>query len=83
MSTSNKMYKTKDGAVLGGVLKGLAEVNNLDVSIVRILTVVLALLTTGIPFLLIYFIMYLVLPDKNEVLKEQDDFAFDEDEYKY
>ena len=83
MSESKKMYKTKDGAVLGGVLKGLAEVNNLDVSTVRIITAVLAIVTSGIPFLLIYFIMYLVLPDKSEVLKDQDQFAFDEDEYKY
>lgn len=80
---SKKLYKTTEGASIGGVCKGFSEVYNLDVSIVRILLVVLTLFTSGI-FLVIYFVMYIVLPDKSEVLKDpSSDYTIDEDDYKY
>lgn len=82
---SNRLYKTSEGASLGGVCAGISEVYNVDVSIVRILTVLITLLVTGVP-IIVYLVMYLVLPDKSEVKlndSNSQDFSFDEDDYIY
>ena len=83
---SKKLYKSKDGATLGGVCKGISEVYDLDVSIVRILAVVITLFTAS-SLLVVYFILYLVLPDKTEVLRKEsqkfsDDYTINQDDYK-
>lgn len=75
-----RLYKTKDNAVLGGVLQGFSEVYNMDVSVVRILYVVLTLFVVGSPIIL-YLVLYLVLPDKQEVLKENDPYDISKDFY--
>lgn len=86
MAESKKLYKTKEGAQLGGVLKGFSEVYDLDVSMVRIIFVVLALLGVGSP-LLLYLILYLILPDKKDIVQPKvdpkDDYTVENDEYYY
>lgn len=81
MSDNKKLYKTKDGASLGGVCKGISEVYNLDVSVVRILTVLITILVTGIP-LIAYLVMYIVLPNKEDI-KQKDDYSFNDDDFIY
>ena len=62
---AKRLYKIEDGKKIFGVCGGLAEYLDIDVSIVRILWVVLALCCgTG---LLVYLICALVLPKKSEV----------------
>ncbi len=78
----NKLYKTKEGASFGGVCKGISEVYKVDVSVIRILTVLITILVTGVP-LIIYLVMYLVLPDKSEVINNEDDYTFKDDDYIY
>ena len=56
-----KLYRDTDDRVLGGVCSGLAAYFGMDVSVVRILVVVI-IIFTGIP-LLAYFIMWIVLPE--------------------
>lgn len=59
-----KLYKTKDNAMLSGVCAGISEYLNLDVSIVRLIWV---LLSFSGPGLIVYIVMALILPDKYEV----------------
>ncbi len=79
-----KLYKTKDGAMVGGVLKGISEVYELDASLVRLAFLALILLGVGSP-ILVYLIVYIVLPDKKEVISKNlgKDYTIDNDEYKY
>jgi|LGVF01.2.fsa_nt_gb phage shock protein PspC (stress-responsive transcriptional regulator) len=82
---AKKLYKTKEGASLGGVCKGISEVYELDVSVVRILFVIITVLFTGFP-LIIYFIFYLILPDKYAQKRNDnlsDDYTINQDDYKY
>ena len=62
-----KLYKKKDGAMLAGVINGLSEYLGVDVTLLRVVFAVLALCTTGIPFVLIYIIMAVVMPGKNDI----------------
>lgn len=57
-----RLYTLKEGAVLGGVCNGLAAYFNIDVTIMRLLFVVLAFITSGF-WILIYFIAMIVIPE--------------------
>lgn len=85
MSENKTLYKTDKGSVLGGVCKGFSEVYNYDVSMVRLVTVLL-LLVAGMPFI-VYLIMWIVLPDKKDVEvkyeEPQDDYTVSDDDYYY
>src|SRR6204780_4475076 len=59
-----RLYQIREGAMLSGVCTGLAAYLNVDVTIVRIVFVLLALLTTGI-WILVYVVMMLVVPFAN------------------
>jgi phage shock protein PspC (stress-responsive transcriptional regulator) len=76
MNEQKRLYKTKDGAMIGGVLKGISEVYNWDVALVRILFLVLTLFVVGSPILL-YLIFYLVLPPKETVIQEKQKDPYD------
>jgi phage shock protein C len=58
----NSFYRSKEGSVVGGVCSGLSENFKVDVVIVRILFLV-AILTWG-SGLLLYLILWIVLPEK-------------------
>ena len=62
-----KLYKKKDGAMVSGVLNGLSEYFAVDVTMLRIVFAVLAICSSGIPFILIYIIMAMVMPEKNDL----------------
>ena len=56
-----RLYLIREGAAIAGVCKGLAAYLNIDVSIVRILFIVLTILTGGV-WILIYLVMMFVIP---------------------
>lgn len=76
MNDTKRLYKTKDGAMIGGVLKGFSEVYDMDVSLVRIIFLVLTVFVVGSPILL-YLIFYLILPDKKTVIQEKQKDPYD------
>jgi phage shock protein PspC (stress-responsive transcriptional regulator) len=59
-----RLYQIRAGAMLSGVCTGLAAYLNIDVTIVRILFVVLTLITGGL-WILVYIAMMLVVPFAN------------------
>lgn len=62
MASGKKLYKKTSEKKICGVCAGLAEYLNIDVTVVRVLFVLLSLFTTGFPGLLVYIIMALVMP---------------------
>jgi phage shock protein PspC (stress-responsive transcriptional regulator) len=59
-----RLYQIRDGAMFSGVCTGLAAYFNLDVTIVRLVFVVLTLFSAGLWFL-VYLTMMLVIPFAN------------------
>lgn len=57
-----RLYTLKEGEVLGGVCNGLAAYFNIDVTIMRLLFVILAFATSGF-WVLVYFIAMVVIPE--------------------
>jgi phage shock protein PspC (stress-responsive transcriptional regulator) len=56
-----RLYLIREGAAIAGVCKGLAAYLNIDVSIVRILFIVLTIITGGM-WILVYLVMMFVIP---------------------
>jgi phage shock protein PspC (stress-responsive transcriptional regulator) len=59
-----RLYLIKEGAMIGGVCAGLAAYLGIDVTIVRIVFLVLTLLTKGV-VALGYFVLMFVIPSAN------------------
>jgi phage shock protein PspC (stress-responsive transcriptional regulator) len=62
--TARRLYQIREGAMLSGVCTGIAAFLNIDVTIVRVLFVVLVLLTGGL-WIVAYIIMMFVIPFAN------------------
>ena len=78
---NNTLYKVKDQATISGVCAGLAEYLKMDLSLVRVLFVLVSLFT-GVPIIL-YIVFAIVLPEKEDVLRSrhEDDYSVDQDDY--
>ena len=62
-----KLYKDRQTAVISGVLSGIAQYFKLDVTLVRVVYLVLTLFTTFFPGVILYIVMAFVMPDKSEI----------------
>ncbi len=60
---ATKLYRSKKNKVVAGVCAGIAEYFNIDPTIVRIIYVILTIFTAVAPFILLYFIMWLIVPE--------------------
>ena len=56
-----KLVRPREGRVIAGVAKGLANYFNIDVTVVRLIWVFL-LLPGGLPGILPYLLMWVVMP---------------------
>lgn len=61
---NRRLHKSKQNAILAGVCSGIAEYFNIDPTIVRVIVVILAFFTSGIPVALIYILMAVILPEE-------------------
>ncbi len=62
---TRRLYRSQTEKMIGGVCGGLAEVLDLDPTIVRLVFVLLALL--GGHGLLLYLILWIVMPQQDQV----------------
>jgi phage shock protein C len=61
-----KLYRNMRNRMISGVCAGIADYIDLDVSIVRLIWVLLTIMSAGIGGVLVYFILVLVIPPKDE-----------------
>lgn len=64
MATSNPLRRSRQQRVLAGVCGGLAEWLGWDVTLVRILYVVVSILSAAFPGILVYVVLWIVMPKK-------------------
>ena len=60
---SKRLTRPKENRMIAGVCAGLAEYMNLDVSVVRLLFVVIMLVTAVFPMGLFYLIAWIIIPE--------------------
>jgi len=61
--TNNKLIRSKD-QVIAGVCAGIAEYLGWDIALVRILYLVLSIFSAGFPGIIVYIILWIVMPEK-------------------
>lgn len=59
---TRRLYKSRSDRRVCGVLGGLAEYFGLDPSLVRIAYVLVTIFTLGLPGILLYFLMVIIVP---------------------
>jgi phage shock protein C len=62
-----RLYRSESDRILGGVCGGIAEVYDLDPSLIRLATALLFL--SGAP-LVLYLIAWIVIPSESEIQKD-------------
>jgi phage shock protein C len=62
MAQTRKLYRSRTDRKLAGVCGGLAQYLNADVTLIRVLFVVLALL--GGPGLVMYLVLWIIVPEE-------------------
>jgi phage shock protein C len=62
MRVNERLFRSRDDRMVAGVAGGLAEIWDLDPSLVRIVWAVLAIVTGGLAFL-VYIVMAIVVPE--------------------
>ncbi|GAB5492011.1 MAG: hypothetical protein Phog2KO_22260 [Phototrophicaceae bacterium] len=68
---AKKLHRSESNEKIAGVCAGLADYFDVDVTLVRIAFVALALM--GGPGILLYIILWLVLPDESDAFKSKND----------
>ena len=73
----NRLYRSETDKILGGVCGGIAEVYDLDPSLVRIAVLLLVVGQIGI---LGYLIAWLIIPSESEV-RDREDVEVDDSQH--
>ncbi|MEC1500468.1 PspC domain-containing protein [Bacillus sonorensis] len=62
-----RLFRSETDRKIAGVVGGLAEYFHTDAALLRIITVLLFIFSTGIPVLLIYIVWVFVVPNEGDV----------------
>ena len=65
---AKKLYRSKKNRVISGVCAGIAEYLNIDPTIVRLVYILLTIFTAVAPFVLIYLVMWIIVPERPEFI---------------
>lgn len=69
----DKLYRSKADAKIAGICSGLGESMNIDPTIIRLAMVLAALLTVVVPFVIVYLVGWIIIPEgvgRNEHVKD-------------
>ena len=67
---NKKLFRSRDNRMLAGVCVGFAEYLNVDVTILRVLLVLITIF--GGSGLLLYFIFWVIIPEEPQVVNPQN-----------
>ncbi|GIN11995.1 putative membrane protein YvlC [Shouchella clausii] len=62
-----RLTRSQDKRLLAGVCAGIADYLNIDPTIVRLITVILAIPTSVFPMVLVYIVAMLLMPIEENV----------------
>lgn len=60
---TKRLYRSRKFRMVAGVCGGLAEYFDMDPTIVRLLYVVLSIVSVAFPGILVYLILWIVMPE--------------------
>jgi len=60
-----RLYRSRKNRMLAGILGGIAEMLKVDATIIRVIYVILLVVSAFIPLVILYFILYFVIPGED------------------
>lgn len=63
-SYAGKRLYRSNNRILGGVCAGIAEFFGFDVTLVRIIFAIFAIMSGGVPFIMLYIACWVIIPEK-------------------
>jgi phage shock protein C len=69
----DKLYRSKSEAKIAGICGGIGEMLNVDPTIIRLAAIFAALLTVIFPFVIVYIVGWIIIPEsagRNEHVKD-------------
>jgi phage shock protein PspC (stress-responsive transcriptional regulator) len=67
MKTSNPLHRSRKNRMIAGVCGGLAEWLGWDPTLVRVLYVAVSVLSAAFPGLLVYVVLWVLMPQSDRV----------------
>jgi phage shock protein PspC (stress-responsive transcriptional regulator) len=61
---SRPLKRSRDQGLIAGVVAGLARYFNVDVTLLRVIYVVVSVLSVAFPGILVYLILWFVVPEE-------------------
>lgn len=59
-----KLKRSRSDRMIAGVLGGMAKHYQMDASLLRIMTVIFMVITGFLPFIVVYLVMWLIIPSE-------------------
>ena len=67
MSTKAPLRRSRSHRVIGGVVAGLANYVGMDITLARVLYAVISLLSVAFPGIVVYLILWVIMPQEEDV----------------
>lgn len=68
-TTHKKLYRSQTERVFAGICGGLSEYFDMDVTLIRLIWLLVVIFTGIFPGVIVYIIAIFIIPNKNEVYK--------------
>ena len=62
---NNPLRRSKKHRLIGGICGGLAEWLGWDVTLVRVLYIIVSIVSVGFPGILAYIILWIIMPEES------------------
>ena len=66
-----RLRRSKSNKMIAGVLGGLARYFGFDPTLARVLYVILSVVSVGFPGILVYIILWIIMPEEGEVPRSE------------
>jgi phage shock protein C len=70
---NNRLFRNTENKVIGGVAAGIADYLRIDVTVVRVLMVLAFFVPKPFPIVLVYIILWAVMPRSDARLKQLEE----------
>lgn len=77
MGLAQPWVRPRDGRKIAGVCLGLADQFGVSVTLIRLAFILGFLFSVGIPFFLVYGVLWLVMPDEDSIMGPRDPYRDD------
>lgn len=65
--TGRTLRRSRSDRVIAGVISGIARYFGFDVTLARVLYVILSVISVAFPGILVYIILWVIMPEEGEV----------------